>query len=140
LKFGDLVARHRIFPVPAAVAELFVDVSSGGSLEDFDDLLLGEEGLANERELPPYPALKSILAESDAITTHTDGIAANLEGSSKQLPVIAADVERIAATSSRNRREMGTSPRTPFSDRHASMHGGRAKMGGRVGRPLIRFD
>ena len=47
------------------------------------------------------PALKSILAETNAIASHANGIAANLEGASKQTPLIAADVERIAATSSR---------------------------------------
>jgi hypothetical protein len=50
------------------------------------------------------PALKSILTETNAIASHADGIAANLEESSKQMPLIAADVERIAATSSRYRK------------------------------------
>jgi hypothetical protein len=50
------------------------------------------------------PALKSILAETYAIATHADGIAANVEESSKRMPLIAADVERIAATSSRYRK------------------------------------
>ena len=48
--------------------------------------------------------MKSILAEANAIASHADGIAANLEGSSRQMPLIAADVERIAATSSRYRK------------------------------------
>ncbi len=46
------------------------------------------------------PALKSLLAETNAIATHADGIAANLEESSKQMPLIAADIEHIAATTS----------------------------------------
>jgi len=50
------------------------------------------------------PALKSILTETNSIASHADGIAANLEESSKQMPLIAADVERIAATSSRYRK------------------------------------
>lgn len=43
------------------------------------------------------PALKWILAE-------TQGIAANVEEASRQMPLIAADVERIATTSSRYRK------------------------------------
>jgi hypothetical protein len=50
------------------------------------------------------PSIKSILAETNAIASHADGIAANLERASKQTPLIAADVERIAATSSRYRK------------------------------------
>ena len=50
------------------------------------------------------PSVKSILAETNAIASHADGIAANLEESSKQMPMIAEDVERIAATSSRYRK------------------------------------
>ncbi len=50
------------------------------------------------------PALKSILSEINAIATHADGIAANIEESSKQVPLIAADIERIAETSSRYRK------------------------------------
>jgi hypothetical protein len=50
------------------------------------------------------PALKSIVAQTNAIATHADGIAANVEESSKQMPLIAADIERIAATSSRYRK------------------------------------
>jgi len=50
------------------------------------------------------PALKSILTETNGIASHADGIAANLEKSSKQMPLIAADIERIAATSSRYRK------------------------------------
>jgi hypothetical protein len=50
------------------------------------------------------PALKSILAETQGIASHADGIAANIEESSKQMPLIAADLERIAATSSRYRK------------------------------------
>ncbi len=50
------------------------------------------------------PALKSIVAQTNAIATHADGIAANVEQSSKQMPLIAADIERIAATSSRYRK------------------------------------
>jgi hypothetical protein len=50
------------------------------------------------------PALKSILAETNAIASHVDGIAANIEESSKQMPLIAADIERISATSSRYRK------------------------------------
>ena len=50
------------------------------------------------------PALKSFLTESNAIAAHADGIAANLEESSRQIPLIAADLERIAATSSRYRK------------------------------------
>jgi prefoldin subunit 5 len=50
------------------------------------------------------PALKSIVARIDAIATHADGITANIEESSKQMPLIAADIERIAATSSRYRK------------------------------------
>jgi hypothetical protein len=50
------------------------------------------------------PSIKSILAETHAIASHADGIAANLEESSKQMPLIAADIERIAATSSRYRK------------------------------------
>jgi hypothetical protein len=50
------------------------------------------------------PALKSILAETSAIASHADGIAGNLENASKQMPLIAADLERIAATSSRYRK------------------------------------
>ena len=50
------------------------------------------------------PALKSILAETNGIASHADSIAANLDESSKQMPLIAADIERIAATSSRFRK------------------------------------
>jgi hypothetical protein len=50
------------------------------------------------------PALKSILAETNAIASHADGIAGNLEDASKQMPLIAADLERIVATSSRYRK------------------------------------
>ncbi len=50
------------------------------------------------------PAIKSILAETTQIADHTDSVAANLEEASKQMPRIAADVERIAATSSRYRK------------------------------------
>jgi len=50
------------------------------------------------------PALKSILVETREIATHADGIASNLEEASKRMPLIAADVERIAATSSRYRK------------------------------------
>jgi len=50
------------------------------------------------------PALKSIIEETNAIATHADGIAANIEESSKQMPLITADIERIAATSSRYRK------------------------------------
>ena len=50
------------------------------------------------------PALKSILSETNGIASHADSIAANLEESSKQMPLIAADIERIAATSSRYRK------------------------------------
>jgi hypothetical protein len=49
-------------------------------------------------------ALKSILTETNAIASDADGIAANIEESSKQMPLIAADLERIAATSSRYRK------------------------------------
>jgi hypothetical protein len=50
------------------------------------------------------PALKSIIEQTNAIATHADGIAANAEESSKQMPLIAADVERISATTSRYRK------------------------------------
>jgi hypothetical protein len=50
------------------------------------------------------PALKSILTETDGIASRADGIAANLEESSRQMPLIAADVDRIAATRSRYRK------------------------------------
>jgi hypothetical protein len=50
------------------------------------------------------PALKSILAETNAIASHADGIAGNLEDASRQTPLIAADLERIATTSSRYRK------------------------------------
>ena len=51
------------------------------------------------------PALwVSTSLETQAIATHADGIAANLEESAKQMPLIAADIERIAATSSRYRK------------------------------------
>jgi len=50
------------------------------------------------------PALKSILTETQGIASHANGIAANLEESSKQMPLISADVERIASTSSRYRK------------------------------------
>jgi hypothetical protein len=50
------------------------------------------------------PALKSILSETNGIAAHADGIAGNLEDASKQMPLIAADLERIAATSSRYRK------------------------------------
>jgi hypothetical protein len=50
------------------------------------------------------PALKSILAQTNAIATHAGAIAANVEESSKQMPLIAADMERIAETSSRYRK------------------------------------
>lgn len=50
------------------------------------------------------PALKSILVETNGIASHADGIAANIEESSRQMPLIAADIERIAATSSRYRK------------------------------------
>jgi hypothetical protein len=50
------------------------------------------------------PALKSILSETNRIAAHADGIAGNLEDASKQMPLIAADLERIAATSSRYRK------------------------------------
>ena len=50
------------------------------------------------------PALKSILAETNAIASHANGIAANIDESSKQMPLITADLERIAATSSRYRK------------------------------------
>ena len=49
-------------------------------------------------------ALKSILAETNAIASHADSITANEEESSKQMPLIAADIERIAARSSRYRK------------------------------------
>ncbi len=55
-----------------------------------------------EREI--RKSLKSLLAQSNAIASHADAIAINLEESSKQMPLIAADVERIAATSSRYRK------------------------------------
>jgi hypothetical protein len=50
------------------------------------------------------PTLKSILADTNSIAAHADGVAANLEEASKQMPLIADDIERIAATSSRYRK------------------------------------
>jgi hypothetical protein len=50
------------------------------------------------------PSLKSILAETNKIASHADGIAGNLDEASKKMPSIAADLERIAATSSRYRK------------------------------------
>ena len=50
------------------------------------------------------PSIQSILAETNSIAVHADGIAGNLEDASKQMPLITADLERIAATSSRYRK------------------------------------
>lgn len=50
------------------------------------------------------PALKSILTETRGIASHADGIMADIEESSKQMPLIAAYLERIEAPSSRYRK------------------------------------
>jgi len=77
-----------------ASAQKSVDAASGQILQAGNDI----------HAILADPALRSILAETNAIASHADGIASNLEDASKQMPLIAADLERIAATSSRYRR------------------------------------